>query len=132
MPTYTYLKTFHINNAGIERIAKGPECRVMVREVAEKAMAHAISISPVSHGDYRRAFRVKVHIRRDWPNSWPNPRACADVVNLDPAALWIEKGSMRQSRRGPIQVRGHYVLTRTLAHMAATKIGGGTRRRRTR
>lgn len=124
MPTYTYLKTFHINNAGIERIAKGPECRVMVREVAEKAMAHAISISPHGSGDYRRAFRVKVHIRRDWPLSRPNPRACADLVNLDPGAIAIEKGSVRTGRFGQkVTVRGHYVLTRTLAHLAATKAG---------
>lgn len=122
------LERFRINNEGIERIACGLEAKRIVREVAAKALAHAASIAPEGSGDYARSFKIRSHIRRDWPLHRPNPRACADLINDDPGAIAIEKGTARQTNDGrTVTTPAFRVLGKTLEHLAVQHAAGGPR-----
>ncbi|TDC02282.1 hypothetical protein E1091_01145 [Micromonospora fluostatini] len=124
--TYAHLKKLYINNGGIEKIATGPGCRVMVRQVAEKMKAHAEGISPEDEGVYKTSFRVKLHIRRDWPHDSPYraARVCADLANVAPHAIIVERGVQVTGPKGGVQRRNQFrVLGKTLVAFRAAHRG---------
>lgn len=78
--------TYRPNQEGLRALANGPEVRAMLREIAEKAKAHAESIAPVDTGEYAGAFRiVETTVEIDG-----RPRAAARLENFAPHAAAVE------------------------------------------
>lgn len=119
MPRHEYVKAFYINNAGIEKVALGQGCRLAVLDLARKALAHAESIAPEKDTVYRTSFRIRLHIRRDWPPNDPhrNARVCADVANVARHAAVVEWGLKADGAQPSERPGRHRVLGRTFAFM---------------
>lgn len=83
---------------GTGELMRSPEMQAVVREVAEKAMAYAESISPEYTGEYKASFEVTVTDR----GGLRNDRAEAQLVNTSDHAVNVEWQD------------GYHVLTRTL------------------
>lgn len=133
--TFAYVRSFHLDHSGINRIAVSKRTEAAVRDLARKAMVMAVTTAPQERGNYRRSFRVNVHVRNDWPHgtAYPVPRVCADLVNVDPAAFWIEKGFRYRARGGEVKaVAGHYTMTNALLRLASAGRGSARRPRASR
>ena len=92
---------------GIGQIMRSPEMELIVREIAEEGMAHAVGISPERTGEYKAGFRL-TSTRRGGPK---DDRAEAQVVNgaLDRVLSDV--------------VDGHDVFRQALAHIEG--VAGG-------
>ncbi len=111
---------FALDRSGIRRIAVGPALRKSCLEVAAKAMAYAVSISPRSsrtdddddHPHYQDSFRIRTVHTGLPPESIGNPpmrRIGARLVNIARHAAVVEYGKRGQ--------RGKHILRRTLEHL---------------
>lgn len=128
---YTYLASFHLNNREIEKIATSSRAGMAVRDIAQKAYAHARSMDLEDVGHvYRESFRIRLHIRNDWPRNseYRSARVCADLANVAPHAIVVEVGR-KDTRPGASGRWGEFrILGKTLKHLAVT--GGAKPRRR--
>ncbi|WP_431881822.1 hypothetical protein [Micromonospora chalcea] len=127
---YPYIKTFHLNHSGVERIATGARVETAVRDIAQKAAVHARSITPAEAGhEYRQGFRIRVHVRDDWPHNskYRAKRVCADLANVARYAIVLERGQKPEGSSREIQK--FRILGKTLAHLRTL---GKTSRRRKR
>lgn len=125
--TYTYIESFRLNNSEIERIATSSKTAAAVRDIAVKAAVYARGITPDEVGHvYKQSFRIRMHIRNDWPHNSPHrsSRICADLANVAPYAIVVEVGHKATGRTD-----AHRILGKTLQSM---RIKGKARRRRAR
>lgn len=89
--------------SGLRELMRGQEMQQVMREVAEKGMEYAISISPEHTGEYRSSFEVTVSA--DGGVIPPGARAEAQLVNTSDHAVNVEWQD------------GHHILTRTLDYL---------------
>lgn len=87
--------------SGIGQLMKSEDMQALVRQVAEKGMAFAESISPEHTGEYKSSFEVQVSA----DGGPKNDRAEAVLVNTSDHAVNVEWQD------------GYHVLTRTLNAM---------------
>jgi hypothetical protein len=104
---------FQADHDGINQIARQPEMRAALAEVAVKAKAIAVAMSEDFRdcGDYIRGFDID-DTTIDWVGEYPGRRGCARLVNHSDHAAAVEWGSERNHHP-------HHVLTRTLAALDA-------------
>lgn len=89
--------------SGLGELMRGEEMQAVVREVAEKGMAFAQSVSPVRTGEYLDSFEVTV----TGDGGPGNDRAEAQIINTSDHAVEVEWRD------------GHKVLTRTLGVLSS-------------
>jgi hypothetical protein len=89
--------------SGMRQILQSEEMQGALREVAEKAMEFAISISPEKTGEYKSSFEVTV--TAEGGDNPPGARAEAQLVNTSDHAVNVEWQD------------NYHVLGRTLDHL---------------
>lgn len=108
---------FKLDRKGVERIAVGRElghaCRSVVLNLA-KPHAEGLAEGFRDTGDYARSFRVENTTDVLGPKRWPMRRVAVRLVNISDHAVIVEVGYKKNNRP-------HYVLRRTLQHLAAIR-----------
>lgn len=95
--------TYKPSYTGLRALMNGPEMQAMLRQVAEKGVPFAQSVSPARTGEYRGSFRVETRAN----GGVHGDRAEAKIINDSPHAARVEWQD------------GYHVLNRTAAALGS-------------